>query len=300
MNIEFAVAWFDMSTHQHLFASILRWCDTAQALLFPVGSTTASKELHSVWATGAVMRSNRLHMQMPPAVLIKSCDRVRVWPFLTSVGRTSWNCGFRITTVEDDPQEVALVETTMVNTNADHTESVPLPHIQFLKSKCVSSESEFTTLGRPEFSAMPAGPDGGASNNIFRFDMRIRKTDCDSLGHVNNSVYASLGEEARCHAAFHGGFSNDKMAHRMANEEGYTCCISYIGQARPFEVLKVSTWAEPSVSHKVYDNPPGRIFRVDFARGSEIITRMSITVLDGRGSKQGGSPVPEAPSAAAL
>lgn len=66
----------------------------------------------------------------------------------------------------------------------------------------------------------------------------------------------------------------------MANEAATICSISYIGQAHPFDILSVSTWSEPSNAYKMYGNAPGRNFRVDFMKGSKIITRMSITVFD--------------------
>ena len=43
---EFAVSWFDLSTHHHTFASILRWCDTAQATLFPADADSVALRGH--------------------------------------------------------------------------------------------------------------------------------------------------------------------------------------------------------------------------------------------------------------
>ena len=71
----------------------------------------------------------------------------------------------------------------------------------------------------------------------------------------------------------------------MANKAGAICRISYIGQAHPFDILNVSIWAEPSDTYERYNWAPGRCFRVDFRKGSEMITRMSITVFD---EKRGG------------
>ena len=68
----------------------------------------------------------------------------------------------------------------MVHTDAaTHTKSEPVPHGDALRAMVRENKPLFESLGRPTFDPPPPG--------AYSFQMSVRKTDCDSFGHVNNA-----------------------------------------------------------------------------------------------------------------
>merc|ERR1719310_2170530 len=92
----------------------------------------------------------------------------------------------------EEDRLLAVVDTVMVATDEEtHSKSVPVPHAAEIKSMIVSDAPE---IERPTFAEFEPKP---GTDEPFVWRTRIRMTDCDSFGHLNNSVYATMAEEAR-------------------------------------------------------------------------------------------------------
>ena len=245
--------WMDISTAANVHRWLFTICDSAQGCLWtPAGDTaegTAAvlRSMASLWDQGGVMRLNNARLAVPHAELLGSEPRgVLVLPSLTRVGRTSWQCSFRITEDTAEARLLAEVETIMVATNADHTKSVELPNAGALRELAVAPLG----LAKPEFN--PPSPRLLAGGGSFSCSWTTRVTDCDSLGHVNNAVWASLAEEVRATALRAGGYCDAGAA--LAALPATSMAISYIDQARPFvEMHAVTFWDEAT-----------SVFRIDF------------------------------------
>ncbi len=305
---EFSVLWFDLSTHWATFGALFKWCDTAQAALFPADSPSpALRDLRVCWERDAVMRTNSARLCLPHAAF-HAWPRVRVKPILTSVGRTSWVCGFHV--VEPTPEErlMAVVQTVMVATDPEtHSRSVELPHRQALQDLLSAAEAAPSParvwwqggLDRPVFAAEEDAPP--SSPPPFRYTTHARITDCDALGHVNNAVYPTLGEEARLFAAHRNGFG-DQAGAAFAARPASTCSVNYVGQAHPFDAMDVSTWVSGAGEIRVDFKTPSTMSTSSARRGNsdggggELLAQV---VLGGLRAAPGPTPAPTAPSSAA-
>lgn len=131
------------------------------------------------------MRTNTLRTFVSHGFVFDNLKEIEIVPSLDHVGRSSWRVNFDIYRCEDrDKKLIANVRTTMVATNDDHDRSVSLPNRDVLKT-LVAETKPFTML---EFVRPYPSP------SFSVWYSYVRQTDCDSLGHVNNSIYPLLCE----------------------------------------------------------------------------------------------------------
>ena len=258
----FPVMWLDFTQHYTTFASLLKWTDTAQGILFPVKQVP---EIHHMWAGNAVMRSNRVRVLLPHEEY-REWKQVTVWPHLQHVGTTSWVCGFRITNEAGD-KVMAVVETTMVFTDETFTLSKPIQNHNREHMMQMIDTSKIG-LGRPEFSE---NDDSTASSiDPWEYSTVVRITDCDALNHINNAQYALLAEETRLYSASMGKYGNDPLCNLPACE----ISIAYIGQAHPFQKMDVVTFSRAEESENQTTH-----YRTNFSVGGQIVCKSTVTVI---------------------
>ena len=70
----------------------------------------------------------------------------------------------------------------------------------------------------------------------------VRLTDCDELGHVNNTKYACLAEEALGFARNGGAFAVGSEAEALAGRHVVTMHIDYLEQLLPYAELCAFVW----------------------------------------------------------
>lgn len=67
----------------------------------------------------------------------------------------------------------------------------------------------------------------------------MRWTDCDTNGHLNNSVYATLIEEVRADAASKAQTAEEKYSWELPVQ---AMRIDYLGQPRSGDLLEIESW----------------------------------------------------------
>jgi len=270
--------WFDVCTDAEMLCSVLRFCETLQGpywhsvpkQLPQLGQRAqeTARALHDVWYHGSVVVSNTVEI-VAGCDAIASGEPVSVTPWLTRVGRTSWVISFSLSA---NSGVVARVATVMVNTDPDDlakASPIPLHLVEVMRALIEDNEpraAQEGLRGPPEMAALDDKPDpgGAGGGGLYSWRSTIRKTDCDSLGHVNNAKYALLAEEARALACRNGGYNLSPLdcsggvcdaATAAATAERQAALISaparlfychYSGQPRPYDELRIETWLSPT------------------------------------------------------
>lgn len=231
---EFSMVFLDGPSHASLGA-ISRWVDsipTQTALFSSLCHSQALEDLLYLFSKNAVNRKNVVE------ILISGEDwekvvgrsRVRVFPYIMRVGRTSWSSHYDIFTSLGVP--LGRVQTVMVAVDAATlTKPVPVPHAELLRSMVQDV---------PSLDAPAVKPRGEAPSITWRVE--VRKTDCDSLGHLNNTVYASLMEDAR-HVAV-----RSKKFPKLAEIGTCMASIDYLSQPHAGDMLDIIVWWDDDVS----------------------------------------------------
>ena len=250
---EHTVTWFERSTPVALACCFLKACDTAQGGLW-TSLGEAGAAMHGVWDTAAVMRRNVLWVPADAPALMGDVHRLRCTPRLAHVGRSSWSVAFELRDAKAGAL-LARVRTTMVSVDAaTHSVAQPLPRPEALR-RLVDTSSD---TGADQGSGGGSEDATAVATATFTWEERSRLTDCDALGHVNNAVYATLLEEARAVAGRAGAYDGAAAqlllppgtaagaaaaaARELVAAPAAAMAIDYIGQVRPFEALRWSTW----------------------------------------------------------
>eukprot|EP00930_Biecheleria_cincta_P033376 TRINITY_DN23119_c0_g1_i1.p1 TRINITY_DN23119_c0_g1~~TRINITY_DN23119_c0_g1_i1.p1 ORF type:complete len:160 (+),score=27.71 TRINITY_DN23119_c0_g1_i1:289-768(+) len=97
-----------------------------------------------------------------------------------------------------------------------------------------------------------AAPGGGSEHadrlelsprpdNAFCFQAVVRWVECDEFGHLSQSQYALLTEEARAVAAAAGAFGNGEVA-IITSSSPTRFDMDFVGQAKAGDRLQIYTW----------------------------------------------------------
>ena len=272
----FSVQWFDFSSRYYTFTTLLKYCDTAQGFIFENGRSSSNvlNMLHKLWDNQGVMRSTKAKVLLPHD-RYTDFERCLIKPYLEAVGRTSWMVGFRISDAATNA-EVAVVETVMVAVDEEtKSKSIEIPDRDEIVKIIEENNFEPLNLGVKQtvFQDQP-------NENVFMHKTIVNALDCDKLGHLNNSIYATIAEEVRLLALKNGGYNNvssELYIKKMYLDDEYLgylepsiINVSYIGQAHPFDEMNVFSWCIESS-----DNCE---FCFDFVIDSEVITKVSLIV----------------------
>ena len=194
----FALSYLDR-LDKALASSLLLACDEASQDGIPAThplSADWSESSGSFWTeNGSVMRTNTLEILDRRGCLDRSAVFVR--SRLTKVGTTSWQTESTVYRDAAGQEPVARVWGVNVMVDRLGLRPKPLPQRELLS----------TALIKPRPSAhVPTEHDRPVPARAFCWETWARATDCDSLGHLNNTKYASLAEEAMATAVHFGAF----------------------------------------------------------------------------------------------
>ncbi|CAE7786605.1 unnamed protein product [Symbiodinium sp. CCMP2456] len=220
-------------------AAVLRWCDTAGLyILQQLPDQIAKEKLQAMWLKSAVMRMIKVEMLIHGAAWEDTfvngggCGTaVLVNPVLTRLGNTSYTLQTELSLASGKP--LARVETVMVQLDDDLERPVPVPREQLKPLLHPLPELVVPSLGQPPASC-------------FTWTVQVRPSDCDLLGHMNNSSYAVLFEDARCASLGHTGLSTGATSDSHTSKAS----IEYIAQARAFDILEIDVWWD--AAHQAY------------------------------------------------
>jgi acyl-CoA thioesterase FadM len=118
-------------------------------------------------------------------------ETVRVSSWVSKIGRTSWqSCtqitGRRLGGVGE--LVIARSVTTMVCLDARLEKTVPVPCAEELRA---------LVRPPPNVGGVDVMSSSPPPTNAFKWTSIVRQTDCDSFGHVTNTKYPVMAEEAR-------------------------------------------------------------------------------------------------------
>eukprot|EP01064_Diplonema_japonicum_P030824 TRINITY_DN5328_c0_g2_i3.p1 TRINITY_DN5328_c0_g2~~TRINITY_DN5328_c0_g2_i3.p1 ORF type:complete len:282 (+),score=74.55 TRINITY_DN5328_c0_g2_i3:77-847(+) len=251
-KMRFRVNWVENSTPWGVLGAVFRWCDTAGLAAYNEVEAKEEdkalvKEWVEMWDGNGVMRNNSCEIytnNMGKEVWVETC--------LSKVGRTSWGVSFEIFNVSME-KTLARMDTTIVHVDAKtHSRSVPIPQVEKLR-KYVNSTGPKTNPHPPR------DPSTAVSRKAFT--TKVRVTDCDSLGHINNAVYPLLALES---------FPTDIIPPIGS------CKVEYIKQILPEETLQVQTFLS---------NTPTPLYTSEFRVDGELVATCVTAPLQAGTSK---------------
>eukprot|EP01065_Artemidia_motanka_P039143 TRINITY_DN479_c0_g1_i1.p1 TRINITY_DN479_c0_g1~~TRINITY_DN479_c0_g1_i1.p1 ORF type:complete len:278 (+),score=38.65 TRINITY_DN479_c0_g1_i1:40-834(+) len=146
---------------------------------------------------------------------------------VVALGRSSYvrECDF-VTTAG---KKMGSVRTVIVLTDSSLTRTVPVP------DEVKEMMDDVPVMAPERLPKIPPRP-----TTAFRWRTTARWTEIDQLGHVNQSIYALLMEEARAVASSRGGYGEAGAAASRCPPRRMV--IDYSGQAMPGDDLSVHTW----------------------------------------------------------
>ena len=181
----------------------------------------ASDGYLSSFFDNGVMRSQIIELNEQ----ISFNEEIEVVMWLSKVGRTSFNMGHTLKHKDTGAIFGRAAVTVVALTLDGLPKEVPSGVRQYV------SDQETLEIPRLKLSPQP-----GAWSHSFP----VRFTDLDLLQHVNESRYVEYVEDARHACARAGGYGLDSAP---ATARIRRLAVSYEGQARLGDTLRVTTWA---------------------------------------------------------
>ena len=89
-------------------------------------------------------------------------------------------------------------------------------------------------LAAPTAAPRPLGAQPSVDGWAFLWRTTIRATDCDELGHLNNTRYAAMAEDAVGEALHSHAFASDPTAAALAAQPVVSCHIEYRNELLPY------------------------------------------------------------------
>jgi acyl-CoA thioesterase FadM len=157
---------------------------------------------------------------------------------LAHVGNTSFRGEYRLYRLKEDGSAGALfatVASTGVYVEKESLRPVPLPRREELLQHCAPRSQRFTASPQP--SQRPT--------DAYVWATAVRETECDNLGHLNNTRYAMYAEDALGAAVYHGAFSDELDVLVLAQQPPCSMHISYIHEVKPYAPLYCAVWYDP-------------------------------------------------------
>mmetsp|Transcript_120013 Transcript_120013/g.339584 ORF Transcript_120013/g.339584 Transcript_120013/m.339584 type:complete len:265 (+) Transcript_120013:100-894(+) len=222
--------FLDLAPH-NLVGAVLRWCDVANALSFKGLPADSEQDLLRLWQVCSVNRSTTLEVLVAErdwTLTLTEAGMVRVTPRIARVGRTSWVVHVDIASTSGTM--LACMQTVFVLLDEQTlSKPQPLPHIDDLRAIV----REASPLPSPDVCARP--------DDAFVWSCRVRCSDCDLLGHVNNAVYADFFESARRAGLAAGAITPELPATKGASDV-HRVLVEYLGQPKAEDVAEVAVW----------------------------------------------------------
>ena len=231
-------SYVDMQT-KNLSTTILMWCDERNNLMWP-GESSFSEWIGGEEGATWVSAANTIEA-LDVSVLSSGTDsfyghdiEVGIEASLVHVGNSSFRGSFQLYRLNDDGSAGALaarVTSIGVCVERGTLRPLPLPNREELLQHCVP-EPEPRAAVPQQHSQRPA--------DAYVWATAVRQTECDDLGHLNNTRYAMYAEDALGAAVYHSAFTPDITA--LAEQPLSSLHISYIHEVKPYEPLFLAVW----------------------------------------------------------
>eukprot|EP00747_Dinoflagellata_sp_TGD_P179385 gnl/TRDRNA2_/TRDRNA2_30122_c0_seq1.p1 gnl/TRDRNA2_/TRDRNA2_30122_c0~~gnl/TRDRNA2_/TRDRNA2_30122_c0_seq1.p1 ORF type:complete len:274 (+),score=24.51 gnl/TRDRNA2_/TRDRNA2_30122_c0_seq1:61-882(+) len=234
------VSFLDRTPWQ-LSAAIFNMCDDTSFMAFPAESIMwRSRYEETSWAASTWWESKSFVMRTNTLEILDRSSFVKeaiIQPSLARVGTTSWTA---IYDVLAPATGVCIARLWSLNVLVDKPSLKPTPlpeRAELLKAALPGPSSDHIAK---------VVHDGPAPHGAYTWHTSVRITDCDSLGHINNTKYPLLAEEAVGVAHHHGAFDDNPTAKHLASLPIVTCHVEYIDQLLPFHPLALTVWYSDS------------------------------------------------------
>ena len=176
-----------------------RWADECSDRVFPGGvsfSSWAGEGHDATWVSSVNTLEILERLEQPPNLTMgewDGLDGTTVEAVLTHVGTSS----FRTSTTVWNKQGEVFARVRSVGVSVDRANHRPQPLLR-------RDELAAHVVPEPALAA-PTGK-GQRPADAYVWSTAVRQTDCDNLGHLNNTKYASYAEEALGFASHSGAF----------------------------------------------------------------------------------------------
>lgn len=157
-------------------------------------------------------------------------EYVSVNTHFSRLGNTSFSAMYEI--FNEDGSLLAHVWTLCVMCTVEDMKPMAIPdkHKLVVTSNLPQPESAMSSIVFPE------------TKPIYTWKTTVRVTDCDLFGHVNNTKYPTMAEEALAFAVHAKAFDGDREAEALARAQTRYMHIEFLEQALPFTELEISIW----------------------------------------------------------
>eukprot|EP00928_Gymnodinium_smaydae_P081579 TRINITY_DN65071_c0_g1_i1.p1 TRINITY_DN65071_c0_g1~~TRINITY_DN65071_c0_g1_i1.p1 ORF type:complete len:294 (-),score=48.93 TRINITY_DN65071_c0_g1_i1:32-844(-) len=243
-------SWFDVTTRWQMVGSVLRW---NPSMIPPelIGAKTVTRAHRMTFFADEVKWRE-----------LRSKD-LRVTRILRHVGNTSFK-QYAVVTLNGEP--LFSLTTTVVAVDDSLRSAIVLPKANVMKAAMIGQEPRVQRLRAMPWTAW-AAPGGGREHedclapvpvgrrppDAFRLEATVRWVECDEFGHMSQSQYALLMEEARATAAARGAVPADALADRTP----VRFYIDYLGQATAGDQLCIFSWWDGESFHCEMDRQSG-------------------------------------------
>jgi len=241
-KVAFTPVYMDVCMSRCVHAAVRRWCDLSVDLeQFVAGipepdqRALVLKALNSCVSRQNLTRLLKSLPDWPRPTWANNCQtsRLHVTGEIVAVGTTSFRVKSSISAGEVC---LAEMESTLVCVDPETlSQSQAIPCAQQLRSALRSQERVRETKPLPASSNYTAG-------QLYTWRQPVRWTDCDTNGHLNNAMYASLVEEARADAATKAQTAQEKYLWELPVQ---AMRINYFGQPKPADLLEIESWQIP-------------------------------------------------------
>lgn len=221
-----------------------RWCDESNDLMWPgTGGFSAwtSNEDSTSWVSAAntIETINRDALSSATPSFYMHDVEVGIEGSLAHVGNTSFRGEFRLYRLKQDGSAgalVAKVSSIGVYVEKESLRPLPLPRREELLRHCSPKSQRATAV--PQYTQRPA--------DAYVWTTAVRQTECDNLGHLNNTRYAMYAEDSLGAAVYHGAFAGHPGVLALAQQPSCFMHISYIHEVKPYEALYCAVWYDPA------------------------------------------------------
>ena len=231
-----ALAWGDTSAWHDFATRVLTLSDGASTSCLP--KLDGFDGPNAPW----VFRAHSAAFHVPIASIHNKIDAVEVLPHVLSVGNSSWRFTCDIL---DAATHRAIATTRGVFVHVDeetHSRPTRIPEPVADALRRCTIESTHNPAGDAllerldgEVAQRPHEP---AIDTQLPWDILVRATDADALGHVNNAKWALFVAEALAS----GGGPKGGAAGAVRPIEPVALSIDYVAQAKPGDRLTCRRW----------------------------------------------------------
>ena len=172
----------------------------------------------------------KLTMKIISREIVK--EKVKTCAHFDRIGTTSFSSMYEICT--EDGALVAQVWSLCVCCTVSGMNPIPIKE----KEKLVLTPN----LPKPDAELTALEHGFPTSEPAYSWESKVRITDCDLFGHLNNTKYPTMAEEALAAAVHDNAFASCPEVEAAARRETKFMHVEFLDQALPFTSVKVCIW----------------------------------------------------------